>query len=133
MVTENKINFLSLQALTETIAIWSGGGFYIRYFANVEWLKCKSIFYWGDIDVHGLPIWRYFQQTKTVLMDWDTLDRVKSEIGDGQPISDYSLSNLTPEERSLFDHVKENSLRLEQEKIPYDYSVEVLTKEILGI
>jgi len=136
VVTENKINFLSLQALPKTIAIWSGGGFYIRYFANVEWLKCKSIFYWGDIDAHGLLILDqlrgYFHQTKGVLMDWDTLHRFKSEIGDGQPISDYSLSNLTPEERSLFDHVRENSLRLEQEKIPYDYSVEALTKEILG-
>jgi hypothetical protein len=65
-------------------------------------------------------------------MDWDTLHRFKSEIGDGQPISDYSLSNLTSEERSLFDHVREKSLRLEQEKIPYDYSVEALTKEVLG-
>lgn len=75
----------------------------------------------------------YFQQTKSVLMDWDTLDRFKYEIGDGQPISHYSLSNLTPEERSLFDYVRDNSLRLEQEKIPYYYSVEALTKEILGI
>jgi mannose/fructose/N-acetylgalactosamine-specific phosphotransferase system component IIB len=36
--------------------------------------------------------------------------------------------NLTAEERAAFDEVQRNNLRLEQEKVPSDYSVKVISR-----
>lgn len=136
IVTENKMNFLALPVLKRTIAIWSGGGFYVRYFSNVEWLKSKEIFYWGDIDVHGLLILdqmrSYFGHTKSIMMDWDTLQSFESEKGSGSPISSYNLIHLSTDERNLFNHLRERNLRLEQEKIPHEYSIKVLYDRIVN-
>lgn len=134
VVAENKMNFLALPALKQSIAIWSGGGFYVRYFSNVEWLKSKEIFYWGDIDVHGLLILDqmrgYFEHTKSIMMNWETLQHFASEVGSGSPISSYSLTHLSTDERNLFDHLKVKNLRLEQEKIPHHYSIKILHDQV---
>ena len=49
-VVENKINMLSFHMVEKSIVIW-GHGFGVETICNVDWLKDKDIFYWGDLDV----------------------------------------------------------------------------------
>ena len=60
-VAENLMNFLALPYLTKTIAIWSGGGFNVSYLKDIDWLKGKQFYYWGDIDAQGFQILNQFR------------------------------------------------------------------------
>lgn len=127
IVTENKMNFLALPELPSTIAIWSGGGFLISYLKNTTWLRERQIFYWGDLDAHGFVILHqmrtYFPQTKSIMMNSETFERFKGEgLGPGKKVTSVSFHSLTAEEATLFDFLRENNLRLEQEKVKQDYA-----------
>ncbi|MEO5975524.1 MAG: Wadjet anti-phage system protein JetD domain-containing protein [Chryseolinea sp.] len=134
LIAENKMNFLTLPELNDTIAIWSGGGFYVRYLADVSWIYEKQIYYWGDLDTHGFHILNqvrgYYKQTKSMMMDQETLNKFKSQWGSGSPTNNMQLDFLTNEELELYAHLKTNNIRLEQEKVAYDYAVEYLSKFI---
>lgn len=126
LVTENLMNFLTLPSLSETIAIWSGGGFNISYLKKIRWLADKSFYYWGDIDAQGFQILNqfrtYFPITKAVMMDEETLNLFPS--GNGVQCSNQYLPMLTVEEQRLYQYLRENNIRLEQEKITQSYAEE---------
>ena len=136
LITENKMNFLTLPDIEGSIAIWSGGGFNVSYLKNVQWLSNKSIFYWGDIDEHGFQILHqirsYFSQTKSVMMDIATYEKFQDLAGAGQKNNAMILQNLTDAEASLFQLLKISvgKNRLEQEKIPQYYVEEQLANLI---
>lgn len=138
LIAENKMNFLALPDLPASIAIWSGGGFNISYFKNVEWLKNRSIHYWGDIDEHGFQILHqirsYFSQTKSLMMDTDTFDKFQDLAGNGEKNKAATLSNLTEDEALLYQKLKDriSKNRLEQEKIPQYYIEEQIARQILN-
>jgi hypothetical protein len=119
LVAENLMNFLTLPFLNNTIAIWSGGGFSISYLKNIEWLKNKLFFYWGDIDAQGFQILNqcrgYFPNTKAVMMDAETLNSF--QFGEGKPANNQNVQRLTENELVLYNYLRENNIRLEQEKI----------------
>ncbi len=123
-VTENIMNFLTLPSLKKTIAIWSGGGFNVSYLKNISWLKNKQFYYWGDIDAHGFQILNqfrtYFPNTVAVMMDEETLSSFKST--EGQQTSNQNLQQLSESEMKLYNHLKENNIRLEQEKITQSFA-----------
>jgi len=126
IVTENKMNFLALPSLPSSISIWSGGGFMISYLQNTRWLQERNIFYWGDLDTHGFLMLHqmrtYFPQTKSVMMNKETFELFKVEgLVAGEKISREKLNTLTKEETEMFDFLKDNDLRLEQEKIRQAY------------
>ncbi len=123
-VTENLMNFLTLPPLTKTIAIWSGGGFNVSYLKEFDWLSSKQFYYWGDIDTHGFQILNqfrtYFPNTVAVMMDEETLSSFKST--EGQQTSNQNLQQLSESEMKLYNHLKENNIRLEQEKITQSFA-----------
>ena len=118
-ITENLMNFLTLPKLKNTIAIWSGGGFNISYLKNIEWLKDKQFYYWGDIDAQGLQILNqcrsYFPSTIAVMMDEETLENF--QFGTGTPAKNQVLQHLSDAETTLYKYLTLNNIRLEQEKI----------------
>jgi hypothetical protein len=125
----NLMNFLTLPQLENTIGIF-GSGYKVADLKNALWLADKEIFYWGDIDTHGLDILSqirgYFKKTKAIMMDFETLNFFKAEWDSGEPINKEVLPNLTKEEQELFRFVKAdntNTIRLEQEKISHEYVV----------
>lgn len=125
----NLMNFLTLPQLENTIGIF-GSGYKVADLKNASWLADKEIFYWGDIDTHGLDILSqirgYFKKTKAIMMDFETLNYFKDEWDSGEPINKEALPNLTTEEQELFRFVKAdntNTIRLEQEKISHEYVV----------
>lgn len=134
IITENKMNFLTLPYLKDTFGLF-GGGFRIEILKQIDWLKKSNIIYWGDIDAQGLQILSqirsYFPQTKSVMMDFKTLNLFQQFIVSGTPTNiAINLQNLTTEEKELFDFLNEKNCRLEQEKIDQNYIIENLTELI---
>jgi len=127
VITENKMNFLTLPPVPSAIAIWSGGGFNVSHLRHARWLESKNIFYWGDIDEHGFQILHqlrsYYGQTQSVMMDIQTFDRFQHFAVAGERNKADTLSLLTEYEAELYELLKSRpgSNRLEQEKIPQDY------------
>jgi hypothetical protein len=133
-VAENLMNFLTLPYLTNTIAIWSGGGFNVSHLKNIDWLKSRQFYYWGDIDAHGFQILNqfrtYFPNTIAVMMDEKTLSSFTS--ASGPQAGNQKLQWLTESELRLYDHLRQNNIRLEQEKITQTFAenrIKKLSKE----
>ena len=123
-ITENKINGLSFPQKRDSIVIF-GLGYGIDSLRDVEWLRDKNIYYWGDIDTHGFAILSqmrgYFPLTQSILMDEKTLMRFKSlAVVESKPFKG-ELLNLTEEEQKVFEGLKSDvygeALRIEQERI----------------
>lgn len=126
LVVENKTTLytaLTLPNMNGSIAIF-GSGYSVYNLKKVHWLGYRELLYWGDIDVQGFEILsqfrNYFEQTKSVLMDFDTFEKFfENDLGTQTNIS--TTLHLTENEKNLYDILKANNWRLEQEKIPFDY------------
>lgn len=138
LVVENKTTlytastFLTLPKMDKTIAIF-GSGYSVANLKNVKWLKNIELLYWGDIDVQGFEILSqfrgYFQQTRSILMDLVTFEKF-FEHDLGTPTTISTILNLTNSEQELYNILKTNNWRLEQEKIPFDYVNQFFYSEI---
>jgi hypothetical protein len=133
IITENKMNFLTIPPFPSAIAIWSGGGFNVSYLKNARWLTDKNIYYWGDIDEHGFQILHqlrtYYKQVKSVMMDRLTFDRFQEFAVKGERNNADKLHFLNEEEANLYNLLKSRqNNRLEQEKISQDYVEALFSK-----
>ncbi|TQI69642.1 hypothetical protein JM79_0524 [Gramella sp. Hel_I_59] len=134
LIVENLMNLLTLPKMQGILSIF-GEGFKALSLKNIEWLKDCEIWYWGDLDAQGFEILSgfrsHYQQTKSLMMDKATFDQfyeddleTKSKI--------FSLPNLTEAEKHMHQLLFKNKWRLEQEKIPMDYTLlqlKTLTEE----
>lgn len=129
IVTENKMNFLTLPALPNTLAIW-GGGNAAQLLTTIPWLGNCRLFYWGDVDIHGFHIVSRlrsaFPHLTTVMMDAATLNDCEKLVGQAKDAAYEKTAHLTPEEQKAYERVKVRQHLLEQEKIPHAYAVEKL-------
>ena len=133
LVVENKTTLyttLTLPKMNSTIAIF-GSGFSVYNLKNVRWLDNLELLYWGDMDVQGFEILSqfrtYFPQTKSVLMDKQAFDCFFED--DKGTLTNFSTKlNLTDEELQLYNILKTNNWRLEQEKITFNYVNEYFEK-----
>jgi hypothetical protein len=119
---------LTFPVKRNSIVIW-GHGFGVDIMKNVDWLKTKKIYYWGDLDTQGFQILSefrfHFKQVQSFLMDRYTFDKYYE--GDKGTVTNVEKELcLTAEEKDMFEYLKANNLRLEQEKVPFDY----ITKSI---
>ncbi len=126
LVVENKTTLyttLTLPKMDEAIAVF-GQGNAVNVIKTATWLSEKDILYWGDIDVQGFEILsrlrQHFTHVKSVLMDELTFNKF-FENDLGTPTSISTELNLTNEEHQLYNTLRTNNWRLEQEKIPFDY------------
>ena len=127
LIVENKTTLyttLTLPMMKGTIAIF-GSGYNVYNLKNVNWFSNVDLVYWGDIDVQGFEILSQFREyhpnTKSVLMDKNTFDTYFE--GDLGTITNMPLPcNLSDSELSLYELLKVNNWRLEQEKIPFEYA-----------
>ncbi len=134
IIFENKTNFytaLTLPKMNKTIALF-GSGFSVSNLKNVEWFNRKKLLYWGDIDVQGFEILSqfrgYFPNVKSIFMDEETFEKFfEKDYGTISKV--LTQLNLTEKEQMLYDILKENNWRLEQEKIPIDYVNSYFEKE----
>ena len=127
-IVENKMNMLTFPYRKNSIVVW-GHGFGVDVMKDVEWMKTKKIYYWGDLDAHGFQILSeirtYFNQIESFLMDRATFDKYYE--GDKGPETNIEKELcLTTEENEMFKYLKENNYRLEQEKIPFGYALTMI-------
>lgn len=126
LIVENKTTLyttLTLPKMDDTIAIF-GQGNAVSNIQNTKWLNEVQLLYWGDIDVQGFEMLsrtrQHFQHTESVLMDDKTFEKY-FENDFGKSSSSTVQLILTDIERDLYEKIKLNNWRLEQEKIPVEY------------
>jgi len=104
--------------------------------SGIPWLADCRIYYWGDIDTHGFAILNQlrnkFGHVESFLMDRETLMMHRSVWGNEKDQARQDLPLLTPEEKALFDDLRDNrirkNLRLEQEFIGFGWLQNAILK-----
>jgi hypothetical protein len=129
-VVENKMNVLTFPVINETIVVF-GCGYGVEILKNIQWFSNIDLFYWGDFDTDGFQILSqfrgYFPLVKSLLMDKFTFDNFfENDLGMSSKIT--AKLNLTTEEQQLYELLKVNNWRLEQEKIPLEYVNQLIEK-----
>jgi hypothetical protein len=93
-------------------------------------LQTAKLYYWGDLDSHGFAMLSrlrgYFPQLTSLLMDAQTLDAFQNLWGTEPKSSVANPANLTSDEYGLFQRLKTQGIRLEQEYIGFSRLIEVL-------
>lgn len=134
-ITENEINFLTFPQVAGSMVIF-GGGYGFAHLTAASWLQRKHIHYWGDIDTHGFAILHqlrgHFPHAESLLMDRSTLMAHQRVWGTETQPKITNLTRLNQVENGLYQELCNNSLgnsvRLEQEKIGYQWLVERLSQ-----
>jgi hypothetical protein len=130
-IIQNKMNFLTFPNVPDSIAVW-GKGFAIENLRDAAWLNEKEILYWSDLDAQGFQMLSqlrcYFPHTKAFLMDESFLTSFDEFIVRGTQLSTNALSYLNDIERSTFEKLKKQNIRLEQERIPQAIVIEEVAK-----
>jgi hypothetical protein len=138
LIVENLQTGLALPDLPGTVAIMALG-YSVDVLGRLPWVQSAQRFYWGDIDTHGLAILSrargHVDRLESLLMDDATLLRHRDLWGVEQtPSTDRALPHLTEAERRLYQDLQEQrwgpNVRLEQERIGWDYAVATLQSAI---
>lgn len=127
LIVENKTTLyttLTLPTMSQTIAIF-GRGYGVANLKNVSWLHHTHLYYWGDLDAQGFEILSqlryYFPHTQSLLMDRATFQQFfENDSGTPSKLM-HPPQYLHSEEYELYELLKQNNWRLEQEKIPLEY------------
>lgn len=132
-IIENKMTFLTFPEVKNSIVVW-GKGFNVEILKCIDWLNERSIYYWGDIDIHGFQILaqmrKYFSHVESLLMDYETYVNFNEYAVEDTNYGKKIILELTESENKVYEQilsVKRKS-RLEQERITQKYVVEVLRK-----
>ena len=131
IILENKTNYANLMNLLTlpqargTIGIF-GSGFGVGGLSEIEWLSDIELFYWGDIDAHGMQILSQLRthcpHVRPFLMDELTLNTFAAFSRQDAPKSSVAkLPGLNQTEQAFFSYLNKHQLRLEQEHIPLSY------------
>ncbi|MES2317982.1 MAG: Wadjet anti-phage system protein JetD domain-containing protein [Pseudomonadota bacterium] len=113
-------------------------GYSVDLLEQIPWIAAGRCIYWGDIDTHGFAILNRARSclpaVESVLMDKHTLLRFAPLWTDEKVQHGANeLPLLTESEHSVYRDLKCNvlaqHLRLEQERISWDYAWEVLTSQ----
>jgi hypothetical protein len=128
IITENETNFLAFPAMDNAIVLF-GAGYGWDALGRSNWLHGCAIYYWGDIDTHGFAILdqlrSHFPHAESFLMDRETLAMHAAMWGNEDKPVVADLPRLTPDERALYDDLRDNrfrpNLRLEQEHIRFGW------------
>lgn len=129
LIVENLVTGLACEALPGTV-VFMRRGYAVDALAKLPWLVELPVFYWGDIDTHGLAILSrlraYLPQTRSLMMDESTLLAFKQLWGrEEAQHAALTLPNLTDAEQLLYRALREGEyrqVRLEQERIAWDWA-----------
>lgn len=131
LVCENLVSFLALPPILGTIAIF-GSGYGVSILSEVSWLNSVALWYWGDLDSNGFAILNrlrhHFSHAKSLMMDSATLD-IHRDLCVYEPSPNRSeLTHLSADEKKTLAKLLsgDKALRLEQERIEWQYALEQL-------
>ena len=129
-IVENVQTALAFDDLENTIVVF-GLGYGVDILGKLSWLEQARCFYWGDIDTHGFAILNrarsYLPKLDSILMDEAALiNHRQLWVSEKDQAASAELPNLTADELKLYQALKSNvfgqSVRLEQERIRWDYA-----------
>ncbi len=134
-IVENKITTLSFPQVKNSMVIF-GSGYGIEILRDVECLKSKKLFYWGDIDRDGFAILSqaraYYEHLRSIFMDEELIKRFSIYATKDTNLKKTKkiLPNLNEQELIIYDRLVDDyyakNFRLEQEKVHIDYIKEKL-------
>ncbi len=133
IVVENKTSMQQLlqHGLSHTLIVF-GGGFGVSLLQGCTWMKDLELYYWGDLDAHGLAILSqvrgYFPHVQALMMDQATWDAHQHTVVAGKHFKGNTPSYLTAEEQDMFQLVSSEMLRLEQEQLDHAWVQVVLDR-----
>jgi hypothetical protein len=138
VIVENQETGLALPDMTGTVAIMKLGNA-VSALGELPWLPSAAVVYWGDIDTYGFAILdrarRILPGLRSVLMDEATLLEHLSLCGqEAVQCADIELEHLHAQERAVYRGLRSNTwgprMRLEQERLPWQWALDVLQREI---
>jgi hypothetical protein len=134
-ITENEINFLAFPPVAQSMVVF-GAGYGFDALAGASWLQQCSVHYWGDVDTHGFAILDQLRavlpHTQSLLMDRATLTAHADHWGEEPQALTRDLPRLNAAEAAVYDDLRYQrlrpSLRLEQERVRFDWVQQALTE-----
>jgi hypothetical protein len=133
LIVENLVTGLACETLPGTV-VFMRRGYAVEALAKLPWLARLPVYYWGDIDTHGLAILSrlrgYLPQTKSLMMDEATLLAFKTLWGREEKPAAPELAHLTETEQQLYRALREGEykqVRLEQERIAWNVAWQHVT------
>lgn len=129
-IVENLQTGLAFEDLPRS-AVFMGQGYAVEPFARLPWLNGPEVIYWGDLDTHGLAILDRLRGilpgARSLLMNQETLLAHRALWGEEKaPAEAADLPRLNGAEAALYRDLRQHRwgprLRLEQERIPWDYA-----------
>ncbi|AKK66112.1 Wadjet anti-phage system protein JetD domain-containing protein [Xanthomonas translucens] len=131
LIVENRETGLACEDLPGTLLLMARG-YAVDYVRAIDWLQALPLYYWGDIDTHGLAILhrlrRHAPRTVALLMDEATLRDTPSELWGHERRQHRAqrLDALTAAEQALYTDLRTGRFgpapRLEQERIAWNYA-----------
>ena len=133
LLVENRDSMAPLAELPGVVAIHAQG-LAAPDLAVVGWIARSRVFYWGDLDTHGIRILSLVRKvlpgTQSILMDRATLDRFSTlAVTEPSPFRG-DVGHLTPDEVQALRTIRASDLRLEQERIPWGYVTKAIADAI---
>ena len=123
-VFENLESVLAMPDWPGAVAV-HGSGYAVDGVARLDWIDGARVIYWGDLDSHGFAILNrlrsHLPKVESVLMDEATL-LAHADLWVPEPTpTTGDFSTLTGTEARALERLRaEGSVRLEQERIPWD-------------
>lgn len=139
IIIENDITALSMPPLPHTAVIF-GRGYGFDGLQEFSWLFDSQVYYWGDLDTHGLAILSQFRalfpHTRSLLMDEPTLLEHQDQWAQEPSPCHAVLEHLDPDEQHLYNELTNgtygHSIRLEQERISWPWAMRRIAELGLG-
>lgn len=141
VICENEVSYLALPPLPRTLAVF-GQGYGFAGFGDFACFKGRRIIYWGDLDTDGFRILNELraqlpcEDLISVLMDEQSIKNF-AHLAVRDPnaaTAPADLSYLTAPERAAYEalrlHRYGESLRIEQERLPFTLVCKVLREAI---
>jgi len=117
-------------------------GYGVDVLARLPWGRRVECVYWGDLDTHGLRILgrarTCLPHVRSLLMDEETLLSHRALWGEeAEQVFDPDVPGLTSDEQLLYRRLKQQhwgvNVRLEQERIEWEYAWSALSKDAAGV
>ena len=141
LIVENLQSGLACDDLPGTLVLMAKG-YAVQYASALPWLLDIPVFYWGDIDTHGMAILdrlrAHLSHVVSVLMDEEAFRSCPADrLGTEDAVHPAArLSRLTEAEAAFHAQLRSGALgasvRLEQERLDWSYAISRIRQALVA-
>lgn len=130
-IIENKTTCYHFPAIPDSVILFGNGKASKKFLAEVPFIgSAKNRYYWSDIDTDGFHMLsnmrELYPDIQSLFMDKETIQEATTYAVPDTGSEFEQLPHLTPEESFCFQYIAQKRLRIEQERIPWEYIKKVL-------